>query len=119
MPTIAGFGFNAWAGILAYGGPKMSLFEQGGVSGYGVVIGGLKTPPQTIHTLYRATSAGDAFSTLNAYRSTMFAYSPVTVIDQFGAEFDQVLIMDVVATAAIDPLGYMVNATWSLLLQSN
>jgi hypothetical protein len=116
IPTIDGNSLDAWAGILVYGPNKSLLFEQGGDDGYGVLFGGLKTGPQTITTKYRAANQDDAEAQLTVFRNLVM--STVTVVDQFGDEWDNVIVMGVLCTLAVDPLGWILSTTWSLLPES-
>ncbi len=113
IPSIASYDFDMWRGIIAFGGPNTRLFEQGGIDGYGVVFGGLKTAPQRILTTARYANQGAAMSDATGER-TLIGTS-VTVVDQFGASWTNVIVMDAVVTLAEDGLGWMLNTTWSLL----
>lgn len=116
LPNIGSFVFVGWGAQLKNGSFAYRLFEQMGVAGYGVVFGALKTPAQMVPTLYRASSEADATNTLSGYRS--LATTSVTINDPVGYSWTNSVILDVNGVVSFDPIGYVVRATWTVLLPS-
>lgn len=117
VPSIGSYSFDAWGAIIALGGPTIRLYEQGGIDGYGVVVGGMKTGQQNVPTKVREGSESDANADLAGYRALIG--TSVAISDQFGNGWNGVIITNVVCTLAEDPLGWILNATWTVLPQSS
>ncbi len=118
MPSIgSASSLGVWKGTLVGSSYGFSLYEQGGVDGFGVLFGGRKIGPQVVTTITRVgTTLTDYNAAQSAYRG--LAKTSVSVIDQFNLSWSGVIVLDVKVAPSVDPIGYIATTAWTLLVQS-
>ena len=117
MPSIAGNSVSVFRGRLHLAERHVGIHQpEPGVDGSALALGAWHTTPDEISTAVETSSASNAMSIANAYRS--FHGSAVSVVDQFGIVWSYVVVLSV--RSEISQLGngrFRVDAWWSLLPQ--
>lgn len=117
MAQISALTVTVWKGMLTQSIFGYSLYEQGGVDGYGVLFGGRKVGVSKVTTVTRAgTALSDYNTAATAYRAIM--RTSITIIDQMNLTWNGVIVLAVTPRPSYDPIGYIITADWEFLVQS-
>lgn len=118
MPSIGNFGFTTFQGRMMPARRLVGLVEPAvGVDGYAVALGAWRNDPVTVRGILNVTSIAQAEGLREQYRGAIA--SVVSVSDQFGVTWPNVIIMEVSAEYSFTLFGLIrLQSTWKLLNQT-
>jgi hypothetical protein len=121
---IGQFSFTVWEGSLQQPEQEVALFYQPGVDDPGVQFGAYPVRPQTVITKLTVSLEATADTLIAQYKQLRKAKQTVSVIDQFGKIWPNVLILGVGSGAGVNMwkqftvLGWRVSTRWDLLIRA-
>lgn len=120
MPSIGEFAYTTQKGILVPAKQEYVLFKAMGVDGYGVYFDAYRAAGQIIGSILTVADQATAEGLVSAYRSLQASYLPITIVDQFGDQWPDSLILSVDRLEETwiqnTSLGFRVATKWEVLI---
>lgn len=118
MASIGNFTFTTFQGRMMPAKRLVGLVEPAvGVDGYAVALGAWRNDPVMIRGILNVSSIAQAESLREQYRGSIA--SVVSVFDQFGVTWQNVIVMEVSAEYSFTLFNSVrIESTWKLLNQT-